>query len=581
MLPEQINYEKNLPFAIGFSNVAKEPPHYHREMEMALILRGTASYRIHHQKYQLSAGDVIIVDTEDLHRIDQSSEDVLMLTMYVDLEFFNDLYPNIDFMIFACEECARESTSRHQQLQNKVAFLRHHLAEIMTLTASREDNSQLLMEKIHQFIFLMVNQFQGFFIEDNQFKTSHNEVNSIDLDRLYRIIKYIYLNYDQKITLDDLAELEHLSPYYVSHLIKETSGLSFQNFLNYVRVEYAEKFLAENKLTLTQISEFCGFSSPSYFNKCFKTWHHLTPSQYRKQLQLCERALHKDYSQTEALALLKPYLNAFQSKQRSKVQNHASHHMFLPVRTGASSFGDFQSNFSLRIFVDSVGDLARLGYCWEKLRPLAPQALGISAGALQAVPCGEALLSDLLPAQIQPEIWQTPPDLRNTPAATISEAFASILEDPDPSIRLFGESCALFTNDGLPSPYYTIYSLFAGLRGSICERREQYLLVSHAPYLFILLYQTDAAFALSTHLHFHNFQGDVQVIEQRFGKEHSPAAMLEALGSPQEITKPLKEHIWRAASGETQFFQLKCQLDPRLDLDIPPNTFVLLSFKEG
>ena len=63
MLPEQINYEKNLPFAIGFSNVAKEPPHYHREMEMALILRGTASYRIHHQKYQLSAGDVIIVDT--------------------------------------------------------------------------------------------------------------------------------------------------------------------------------------------------------------------------------------------------------------------------------------------------------------------------------------------------------------------------------------------------------------------------------------------------------------------------------------------------------------------------------------
>ena len=43
MLPEQINYEKNLPFAIGFSNVAKEPPHYHREMEMALILRGTAS----------------------------------------------------------------------------------------------------------------------------------------------------------------------------------------------------------------------------------------------------------------------------------------------------------------------------------------------------------------------------------------------------------------------------------------------------------------------------------------------------------------------------------------------------------
>lgn len=580
MLPEPIRYEKNLPFAICFSNVAKEPPHYHKELEMALILRGTASYRIHHQKYQLSAGDVIIVDTEDLHRIDHSSEDVLMLTMYVDLEFFNDLYPNIDFMIFACEECAKESAARHQQLQNKVAFLRHHLAEIMTLTASEQEHSQLLMEKIHQFIFLMVNQFQGFFIEDNQFKTSRDEVNSIDLDRLYRIIKYIYLNYDQKITLDDLAELEHLSPYYVSHLIKETSGLSFQNFLNYVRVEYAEKFLAENKLTLTQISEFCGFSSPSYFNKCFQTWHHLTPSQYRKQLQPCERTFHKDYRQKEALALLKPYLNTYRAREQGRAQNHASHHMFVPVHVGASSCGDFRHTFPLRIFVDSVSDLALLGYCHEKLKALGPEAVGISPSVLQSVPCGKEMLADLLPAQIQPQIWETAPALRNTAAATVAEAFASLLEEPDSAIRLFGHSCALFTEDGLPSPYYTIYELFAQLQGSICERREQYLLVSHVPDLFILLYQTEAAFTLTAHLHFHNFQGSVQVIERRFTRNHSPGAMLEALGNPQEIKKPLKEHIWRAASGDTQFFHINSHLDPRLDLDVPPNTFVLLSFKE-
>ena len=122
MLLEHINYHNDLPFSIEFSNIAQENPHYHKEMEMTLLLRGTASYKIQHQNYLLNAGDIIIVDTEDLHRIYDSSDDALMLTMHVNLEYFTELYPNIDFMIFACEECGKNPRRATKNCKTRSLF---------------------------------------------------------------------------------------------------------------------------------------------------------------------------------------------------------------------------------------------------------------------------------------------------------------------------------------------------------------------------------------------------------------------------------------------------------------------------
>ena len=85
MLPEHVDYYDNLPFSISFTNIKQEGPHYHKEMEMVLVLQGTVSYKVHHQNYHLKSGDLLVVDTEDLHHIYDSSKDVLMLTIYIDL----------------------------------------------------------------------------------------------------------------------------------------------------------------------------------------------------------------------------------------------------------------------------------------------------------------------------------------------------------------------------------------------------------------------------------------------------------------------------------------------------------------
>ena len=47
-------------------------------------------------------------------------------------------------------------------------------------------------------------------------------------------------HHEEKITLEDLAEIEHLSTYYISHMMKDCLGLNFREFLSFSRVEFSE-----------------------------------------------------------------------------------------------------------------------------------------------------------------------------------------------------------------------------------------------------------------------------------------------------------------------------------------------------
>ena len=75
---------------------------------------------------------------------------------------------------------------------------------------------------------------------------------------------YMYENYERKLTLSEIAENEKLSIYYLSHIIKEATGLSFQDLLSYIRVEESERLLLESGKKIGAIAEEMGFSALLY-----------------------------------------------------------------------------------------------------------------------------------------------------------------------------------------------------------------------------------------------------------------------------------------------------------------------------
>ena len=80
----------------------------------------------------------------------------------------------------------------------------------------------------------------------------------------------IFSDYDKHITIEELAELCHVSRYYFCRVFKEEMGMTAIQYLTKYRLSLAEAMLREGEKTMEEISYLCGFGDKSYFYRCYK-----------------------------------------------------------------------------------------------------------------------------------------------------------------------------------------------------------------------------------------------------------------------------------------------------------------------
>ena len=95
------------------------------------------------------------------------------------------------------------------------------------------------------------------------------------------MIQFIQENY-ATVRLEDIATKFHYTPEYTSKLIKETTGMTFTEITQKVRIEKAQDMLLNTNLSVTAISEDVGYDAPEHFIRLFKKHTKMTPSNFRK-----------------------------------------------------------------------------------------------------------------------------------------------------------------------------------------------------------------------------------------------------------------------------------------------------------
>lgn len=93
---------------------------------------------------------------------------------------------------------------------------------------------------------------------------------------------YIRENYDQSLTLDQLAEACHGSPYHLHRVFKNLRGVTPLVYIQQIRVEKAKAYLTETEKSVKEISRLVGISNPTRFATLFKEKTNQTPSQFKK-----------------------------------------------------------------------------------------------------------------------------------------------------------------------------------------------------------------------------------------------------------------------------------------------------------
>ncbi len=97
-----------------------------------------------------------------------------------------------------------------------------------------------------------------------------------------RAVEYLHSHLDEKITVDLLAEVAHLSSSHFARVFRKETGQAPMEYVNGLRLERAKKLLRAGDRSMSEIALECGFGSSSYLSSCFLKQCRMTPSEYRK-----------------------------------------------------------------------------------------------------------------------------------------------------------------------------------------------------------------------------------------------------------------------------------------------------------
>ncbi|MCS7464706.1 AraC family transcriptional regulator [Paenibacillus doosanensis] len=102
--------------------------------------------------------------------------------------------------------------------------------------------------------------------------------------RVEQVIRYLSERYSEPIKLKQLAEMIYVSPYYLCHLFKETTGVTISEYLIYTRIRQSKRELALTEYSIAEIASRVGFNTLAHFGQTFKMLEGMTPRDYRKQM---------------------------------------------------------------------------------------------------------------------------------------------------------------------------------------------------------------------------------------------------------------------------------------------------------
>lgn len=99
-----------------------------------------------------------------------------------------------------------------------------------------------------------------------------------------RAIDFLEEQYFSPLSIDRVAAVAGLSISHFSREFKIQTGKTPYSFFNDLRIRKAQAMLLDKDMTITNIAQTCGFSSPSHFSTTFRQKLGITPSEYRKTI---------------------------------------------------------------------------------------------------------------------------------------------------------------------------------------------------------------------------------------------------------------------------------------------------------
>lgn len=253
--------------------------HAHQGIEMLYIYEGKGEIILEGKSYPLCKGTLVWFQPYQLHLVDVpfSSKSVYtrtnltfdphLLSAYLTpfpglLRFYEHLWKgNLQVQVFSLQE------------DFPLIDILEELQEITSIEC--EEGFGVIMLRLLR--YLQQHVFPGERLTDTASLRTLKHVESMT--------EWVDKNYHRPFRLEEMADDLFLSPYHLSHLFKESTGITLSNHITFRRIKEACSLLANTSKTIQEIASEVGGLSPSYFCQMFKKNKGITPENFRRTIR--------------------------------------------------------------------------------------------------------------------------------------------------------------------------------------------------------------------------------------------------------------------------------------------------------
>lgn len=243
---ELIIPNEGLPFKIflfegGRGNYIREK-HWHTSIEIFAVLEGELLFYINNEKYPLHAGELLIVNANEIHSVNALKENKTAV-IQIPLRQFENYFTAQQFIRF--EGGIHRETDSENPSDRRLISLVQRLYNVYTERRNGYDFRTISL--YYELLYLMVTQYRVTEVEEKELR--HNR----HLSSLSRITTYMREHYREDLKLSDLAETFGYSDAYLSRMFREYAKVNFKTYLQDIRMAYACRDLLNTDHTLSLI----------------------------------------------------------------------------------------------------------------------------------------------------------------------------------------------------------------------------------------------------------------------------------------------------------------------------------------
>lgn len=257
-------------FKVNIYRNMAETQHLHTDVELLYVVEGRIRVKLKDTIFTLDRDDVLVINSSIQHSIETVEKSIICSIKY-DYQILVHILkkPN---SFFLCNSATDKTKS---------------YLEIIMLCRDIVYQHVTSLKKTDSLMYSMLYKLLDELVEHHMVDDTNTEISeNYDADeKLQIIIHYVHTNYQDGISLSDLAKQMYTSTSTLSRLFKKQTGTYFAEYVNQVRTRYAIDELLYTEKNMTKIAMDCGFSNASAFTKVFREIYNMAPTEYRQKMK--------------------------------------------------------------------------------------------------------------------------------------------------------------------------------------------------------------------------------------------------------------------------------------------------------